>query len=204
MVMVVETRTGMDSELIALLEQEAKAERERILGEARETARRIVDQARAASAEEIGALQRRASAEVEVGRVRARATSSLRAASILLQAKDETVAAVFAAAERELERAAAEENRYEMILRGLLAEATRGASGRVVVECAEEDLPMVQAAARSMGLNAEFRESADVRLGVRVRSADGRFVVENTLRSRLERAKTVLVAQVAAILWGQS
>jgi V/A-type H+-transporting ATPase subunit E len=204
MVMAAEVRTGMDSELIALLEQEAKAERERILGEAREAARRIVDQARAASAEEIVVLQRRASAEVEVARVRARATSNLRAAAVLLQAKDEMVAAVFTAAERALERAAAEGNRYEAILRGLLAEATRGTSGYLVIECAEEDLAVVQAAARSLGLNPEFRASADVRLGVRVHSAQGRFVVENTLRSRLERAKTALIAQVAAILWGES
>lgn len=204
MVMAAEARTGMDSELIALLEQEAKAERERILGEAGEAARRILDQARATSAEEIEAYQRRASAEIEVSRVRARASSNLRAASVLLQAKDETIAAVFAAAERDLDRAASDRERYERILRGLLAEAVEGFGGGVTVECAEEDLTIVQAAAAALGMNAEVRVSGGVRRGVRVRSADGRFVVENTLQSRLERAKTVLITGVAAILWGES
>jgi vacuolar-type H+-ATPase subunit E/Vma4 len=36
---------------------------------------------------------------------------------------------------------------------------------------------------------------------VRVLSEDGRFVVENTLASRLERARQMLLGEVADILW---
>ncbi|GBD28000.1 hypothetical protein HRbin31_00011 [bacterium HR31] len=36
---------------------------------------------------------------------------------------------------------------------------------------------------------------------MRVSSEDGRFVVENTLLSRLRRAQQLLLADVAAILW---
>jgi V/A-type H+-transporting ATPase subunit E len=191
----------MDSQLIALLEQEATAERERILSEARQRARKIVDDAQAAADEQIESYRRRADAEVETARVRARGTSNLRAASVLLQAKDDTVAAVFASAERELDRTASERDRYERILRGLLAEAAEGFGDQVVVECAEAELGITQAAARSLGVNAEVLASRDVRRGVRVRSADGRFVVENTLRSRLERAQAVMIAQIADVLW---
>ncbi|MDR5683438.1 MAG: V-type ATP synthase subunit E [Armatimonadota bacterium] len=191
----------MDSELIALLEQEANAERERILTEARRRAQKIVEDAQAAADEQIASQRRRVDAEVEAARVRARGTSNLRAASVLLQAKDETIASVFAAAERELDRIASDRQTYERILGRLLAEAAEGVGGPVV-ECAEEDVAAVQETARQLGLDAEVRPSRDLRRGVRVRSVDGRFVVENTLRSRLERAKAVLVAQVAELLWG--
>ncbi|MGQ0571983.1 MAG: V-type ATP synthase subunit E family protein [Armatimonadota bacterium] len=37
--------------------------------------------------------------------------------------------------------------------------------------------------------------------GVRVASPNGRFVVTNTLTSRLERARPALAAEVAKALW---
>jgi vacuolar-type H+-ATPase subunit E/Vma4 len=191
----------MDSELIAFLDQEADAERERVLGEARERARNIVAEAKTAADGQIEAHESRIEAEVEVARVRARGRGNLRVASIMLQAKGEMIAAIFAAAEREVDRAASDRERYEQILRVLLAEAVQGFDGRVIVECSEEDLTIVQAAAGALGINAEVRASGDVHRGVRVRSADGRFVVENTLRSRLDRARAVLIAEIAEILW---
>jgi len=33
-------------------------------------------------------------------------------------------------------------------------------------------------------------------------SDDSRFIVENTLASRLERVKTLLAPEIAALLWG--
>jgi vacuolar-type H+-ATPase subunit E/Vma4 len=47
------------------------------------------------------------------------------------------------------------------------------------------------------------REAADVADGVRVAAADGRVVVENTLGSRLARARREMVSRVAETLWGR-
>jgi vacuolar-type H+-ATPase subunit E/Vma4 len=38
--------------------------------------------------------------------------------------------------------------------------------------------------------------------GVRLTSEDRRIIIENTVASRLSRARTALVSRVAEILWG--
>ncbi len=192
----------MASELIDLLEREAEAERERVLSEARERAARIVREAEAEAKEKLEQYRRKVAAELEAARVRAQSVAKVRASSLLLEAKDELMAQVFQRAEEELERIANDPARYAPVLRGLLREATSGVHGPVVVECPERDMAAVEVAVRELGLSAEVRPSPDVRDGIRVRSRDGRFTVENTLRSRLQRAQQVLVSEVADVLWG--
>ncbi|MDR7415036.1 MAG: V-type ATP synthase subunit E family protein [Armatimonadota bacterium] len=192
----------MASELIHLLEREAQAERERLLEEARQRARTLLQQAETEAENLLEAHRRRMEAEVEAARIRAQGVAQLRATSLVLAAKDEQIAEVFRRARQELERLSRDPSRYEPILRALLQEAVSGFSGQVVVECAERDLPLVQATVQALGVAAEVQPNPEVWGGVRVRSADGRFVVENTLLSRLERARQVLLSEVAEILWG--
>ncbi|MCS7173140.1 MAG: V-type proton ATPase subunit E [Armatimonadetes bacterium] len=192
----------MSSELISLLEREAQAERERLLEEARQRARDLLQQAEAEAANLLEAHRRRVDAELEAARTRARGVAQLQATSLVLAAKDEQIEEVFRRARQELERLSQDPARYEPVLRGLLQEAVAGFRDRVVVECAERDLPLVQAAVQTLGLEAEVRPSPELWGGVRVRSTDGRFVVENTLLSRLERARQLLLSEVADILWG--
>ncbi len=192
----------MASELIHLLEREAQAERERLLEEARKRAQEILQRAEAEAAELVETHRRIVEAEVEAARVRAQGTARLRAASLVLAAKDEQLHAVFEQAREELVRLTRDPSRYEAVLQALLREAVAAFQGPVVVECAEQDLPTVQAALQALGRDAEVRPNPEVWGGVRVQSPDGRFVVENTLSSRLERGKQVLLAEVADILWG--
>lgn len=192
----------MASELIDLLEREAEAERERVLSEARERAARIVQEAQAEAEAKLEEHRRRVAGEVEAARVRAQGLANLQGTSLLLETKDQLVAEVFRRAEEELDRLTDDPVRYPSVLRELLREAASGFHSRVVVECPERDVAPVEAAARELGLPAEVRPSPDMRGGVRVRSEDGRFTVENTLRSRLERARQVLLSEVADVLWG--
>jgi vacuolar-type H+-ATPase subunit E/Vma4 len=71
------------------------------------------------------------------------------------------------------------------------------------VETARGDAQTVREACRELGLDAEVREAADVADGVRVGAADGRVVVENTLGSRLARARREMVSRVAETLWSR-
>ncbi len=193
----------MASELIDLLEREAEAERQRILAEARQRAEELRRQAEADAHALLEAQRRRVAAEVEAARVRARGVAHLRASSAVLEAKDQVLEEVFRRAAEELDRVARDPARYGALLRGLLREAVAGFQGPVVVECAEQDLHAVEAAARELGVPvAQVRPDSALRAGVRVRSEDGRFVVENTLLSRLQRARQALLAEVAEVLWG--
>ncbi len=231
----------MASELSQLLEQEARVEQEQVRTEARAKADEILAAARREADEILAVATRRAEDEQVQARARATSTASLRAAALVLVAKDGAIRAVFEQAEAELRSAAADAGRRGVILRSLLREATRGlapsrsgaraygaasthvnqdvpplrgqadgggaptghrqAGGRAVVEAAPGDAQAVREACRELGLDAEVRETSEVAGGIRLVSPDGRSIVENTVPSRLARARREMVSRVAEILW---
>ena len=194
----------MGTQLMQLLEQEARVEKEQAQTEAQAKAEEILAAASREAGEIEAEARRRVEAEQVQVRARATSTASLRAAALVLAAKDEVIRKVFEQAEAELRAAAANPQRRAAVLRGLLREASQElAGGRVTVEAAGGDLQAVRDACRELGLDAEVREARDVADGVRVASHDGRVVVENTLGSRLARARREMVSRVAETLWSR-
>lgn len=195
----------MGTQLIQLLEQEARAEKDQALQEAQAKAEEILAAAAREAGESEAAARQRVEVEQAQAQARATSTASLRAAALVLAAKDEAIRKVFEQAEAGLRAAAANPQRRAAVLKSLLREATRdlATGGRVTVEASRGDVQAVQDAARELGLDAEVRDAADVADGVRVAAADGRVVVENTLGSRLARARREMVSRVAETLWGR-
>ena len=193
----------MSSELVAILEKESAAEAERVLAEARAKAEQIATEARRAAQEQLEAARARVDSERKAALARASSAAQVRASALVLQAKDRAISEVFSRAEAELARLQQDKTRYAGVLRALIREASAGLSGRIVVEVHPDDRDLARQAVRELGLDAEAATADDVRGGARVVTADRRFVVENTLASRIERVKPVLTSEVAALLWGQ-
>lgn len=193
----------MGSELIHLLEQEARTEVDRVLAEARARAEEIVAAARREADEIRAAARRRAEDHRLQARTRATSTARLRAAALVLAAKDEAIRQVFDGVEDAVRAAMRDPARRRAVLHSFLREAvaTLG-EGRFAVEVAPEDVASAREAVRDLGVEAEVRGTPQVQDGVRLVSADGRSVVENTVSSRLARARRELVSEVAAVLWG--
>lgn len=191
----------MSSELITLLEREAAAEREKILTEARAQAEAVVADARRQAEQLLAVHKERLEAEARAARVRAESTGHLRASSQVLQAKEEEIAQVFARAETELARIPSDGQRYPAILRAFVDEALGGLDSAGVVIVNPADQATVQALLKDRGSAITVRGDPAVVGGVKVASLDGRFVVTNTLASRLERARPLIAADVARVLW---
>jgi len=192
----------MSSELVAILERESAAEVARILEEGRARAEQITADARRAAQEQLAAARARVEHERRAAMARAGSAAQVRAAALVLQAKDRALAEVFTQAEEELRRVAQDRTRYPAVLRALIREAAAGLSGHIVVEVHPDDRDLARQAVRDLGLDAEVTPSADVSGGARVATADRRFTVENTLASRIERVRPLLASEVAALLWG--
>ncbi len=192
----------MESELVAILQREADAERERLLNEAKAQVDQIVAEAQQEAETHLASRRQQLDAERQSARMRAESAAQVRAAALVLQAKDEALADVFAKAEAELARVAQDRSRYASLLRGLIREAAAELEGRLVVEVHPSDLDLARAALRELKLDAEVKPAEDVRGGARLSTENGRFVVENTLASRIERVKSVVAPEVAALLWG--
>jgi len=189
------------SELIALLEREAAAEREQILNDAKAQADRILAEARREAEAHLAATRERLAAEEKAALVKAHSTAALRASAMVLQAKEEEIARVFAGAEAELAGFNRDQTRYPQALLAFIEEGLKGLPEHAVVTVHPEDLALVHDLVRLRGWQVTIRADPGVRGGAQIASPDGRFVVTNTLASRLERARPALAAEVAKILW---
>ncbi|HKV43874.1 MAG TPA: V-type ATP synthase subunit E [bacterium] len=193
----------MGSELIQLLEQEARAEKDKVLEEARRRAAEILAAARKDAEEVLSSSRKGLEDERVQARTRAASAGSLRAGALLLEAKDQAIQEVFARAAEELERASRDPARRRAILQRLLAEAVQGIeTPGATLEVPPGDADAAREACRTLHLSVEVRESPDVRGGVRLTTKDRRIAVENTVASRLNRTRSILISRVAETLWG--
>ena len=191
----------MSSDLITLLEREATAERDQVLAAARAQAETIRADARRQADELLVAQRVRLEAEGKAALVKAQSTAHLKASSLVLQAKEEQIAQVFARAEAELARFSGNGQAYPAALRTFIEEGLQSLGGRAVVTVNPADQPIAQAVAGKRGGDVTVRTDAAVQGGARLASPDGRLVVTNTLTSRLNRARPMLAAEVARMLW---
>ena len=193
----------MSSELIQLLEQEARVEKDKVLSEARARAEEILAAARREAEEIVATAGQKSEAERAQSRTRAASAASLRAAALSLEAKDQAIQEVFERAGSELGRVSADPARRQAMLRNLLTEAMRGLdTDGATVEVPVGDGAAAREACRTLAPTAEVRETPDVSGGVRVTTRDRRVAVENTIGSRLRRTRAALVSRVAETLWG--
>ncbi len=193
----------MSSELIQLLEQEARVEKDKVLCDARAGAEETQAAARREAEEIVASARQKSEAERAQSRTRAASAASLRAAALLLEAKDRAIREVFERAESALARVSADPARRQAMLRNLLTEALQGLeTAGATVEVPSGDGAAAREACRALAPTAEVRETSDVSGGVRVTTRDRRVVVENTIGSRLRRTRAALVSRIAATLWG--
>jgi vacuolar-type H+-ATPase subunit E/Vma4 len=188
-------------ELVALLEREAAGEREQILTDARAQADAILADARAEAEGILSAARGRLEAEGRASLVKAQSTAQLRASALILQAKEEEITRVFARAQEDLAALARDTQRYPAVLQAFIEEGLTGISGHAVVTVNPADQAVAETLVRTHGWDATVRSDPAVRGGGQISSPDSRFVVTNTLASRLERARPALAADVAKILW---
>jgi len=194
----------MGSELIQLLEQEARVEKDKVLDDTRRRAEEILAAARKDAEEILTSTRRRLENERTQARTRAASAASLRAAALLLEAKDKAIQQVFERATAELRRASEDPSRRRALLRRLIEEAVQGiATQGATLEVPPGDAETATDVCRTLRLPLEIRESPDVSGGVRVTTEDRRIAVENTIASRLARTRSTLVSRVAEMLWGR-
>jgi len=192
----------MSSELVAMLQKESAAEIARVLAEAKERTEQIEAEARAAAQAYLEGQRKRLEAERKAALAKVQSGAQVQAAALVLRAKDEAINEVFRRAEEALLRVQQDRTRYAGVLKGLIKEAAADLSGRIVIEVHPEDRETAAQAVRELGLDAEVRGADDVRGGARVATPDRRFVVENTLVSRIARVRPFLTSEVAQLLWG--
>lgn len=187
-------------DILGTLEEQASAEIEAILADARARARAIEDAARGEAARATAARIARAEeaargdATADLGHARMRERSAA--------AADEG-AAVARAFELAGERLKAQrgELAYPEVFAALAAEALAGTGRACELRVAPEDVTLAERAAREAeGARVSIAPTLATSGGVVVACADGRILRLNTFESRLEKLRRVAVNDVAEVL----
>lgn len=190
--------------LTALLDQEASAEIDAILSEAKQRASEIVAEAREKADAHLAQRARAAQLQHEASLVRARSAAQLEASSMKLRTQYEAVERVFAEAERRVSALTGDAKRYPEVFNRLLAEAIEAlGSGQVaLVVVNPDDRRLVDAFVKEHGLDLEVRPDPSISGGVRVKARGANVSVENSLPDRLARARQSVAGEVAQLLSG--
>jgi|GEM_PF-1450911 V/A-type H+-transporting ATPase subunit E len=190
----------MDSELLKVIEQEAHAERQRILDEAEMEAKKILAQAQAQASELKAKQQVLLETEGKMALTKAKSTANLEASARILSAKDRIVEEVFQKATEQVQ--SMDKAKRQKLIKSLLTEACAQFEPGMVITVSKEDLSLVQQLMKELKLDAKVEAGAGVSSGVIVSNPQGTSVVLNRVSDRMARARPALVSEISKTLWG--
>jgi vacuolar-type H+-ATPase subunit E/Vma4 len=187
------------SDILSALDDQAQADCEATLVEAREHAKLIVEEAERQArqihdtfvhqVERVATMN--ASKKVNAARLQAKMTVS--------SVKGEGLTAVFDDAKAQL--ASVRQSGYDALFAALAAEALSGVSGTVTIRVKSDDVALAQKAAAAAGLTADVTSDLDTAGGLVVETGGGKIIRRNTLEDRLDRARQFVRADVATVLF---
>jgi V/A-type H+-transporting ATPase subunit E len=191
--------------LAALLDQEAGAEIDAILAEARSRVSELVAAAKEREEARLAQARRTLATQHEAAMVRAESAAQLEATAVKLRAQHQVVEAVFSQAAKELDALIGDAKRYQPVLLKLLNEAIDALGGEAVkiasVTVNPDDQGLITAVAKKLNLAAEIKTDPELRGGVKVTAADANVSITNSLPVRLAAVREELTTDLSRLLF---
>jgi len=186
-------------DILRALDDQAQADCDETIGEAREHAKLIVEEAERQATQIHETFVRQvervatsdASKKVNAARLDAKMTVS--------SVKGDGVTSVFEAARTEL--SSARNSGYDVLFGALAAEALSGVSGPVMIHVVPEDTALAERAAATAGITADVVGDLKSAGGLVVDTGGGKIIRRNTLEDRLDRVSQFVQADVARVLF---
>lgn len=187
-------------DILNALEEQAQADVDAILREAKEHAELIGSQAQA----EATAIHDNFARQVE-RTAKAKASKIVNAARLeakmtVSSAKGDGLETVFEVATQNLAKKRSQQEYADLFAR-LADQAFEGLEGDVTIHVDPADASLAQAAAAKAGLSAEIQTDLMSAGGLVVEAVGGRIVRRNTFEDRLERARQFVQTDVAKALF---
>ncbi len=195
----------MDRERVRqLVIKNAREEVENILKEARDEAKKILDHAKS----ELEKIKNQEEARFRYWEQLERSREIGRARQIekdnLLKAKHRVINEVVQKFEEEYSKISQDPESYREILKSLLLEAYNEVKGGdIVVYTSKKDRSLVEKILQETGIPAKLETREANFDGVILEDKNRGFLVYNTIKDRLERAREILLEEFSKILLGE-
>ncbi len=184
--------------------ENAREEAENILKEARVEAQKILDQAK----QELERIKNQEESRFRYWEQLERSREIGRARQIekdnLLKAKHRVINEVVEKFVEEYSKISQDPIRYREILKSLLLEAYNEVKGGdIVVYTSKKDRSVIEDILKETGISAKLDTREDDFDGVILEDKNRGFLVYNTIKDRLERAREILLEEFSKILLGE-
>jgi vacuolar-type H+-ATPase subunit E/Vma4 len=186
-------------DILKTLDEQADAESEAVLSEAREHAKLIVEEGEREAQQIHAGFARQVERVATAEAAKVVNASRLEAKMIVSSVKGDSVASVFDEAGAKLP--SVRDSGYDALFAALAAEAFGGVDGPVIVRVRPADEPLARSAAEKAGLPATIEATLETEGGLVVEASDGRVIRRNTLEDRLDRSRQLIQAEVAKVLF---
>jgi len=186
-------------DILITLDEQAQADCDAVIAEAREHAKLILDDAQRTADTIHENFARQVERVAKASASKLVNAARLEAKMEVSSAKGDGVSSVFDAARGKLPTLRAAE--YDRLFDQLAAEALSGVGGDIVVHVAEADIDRAQRAVAASGIVATVVGDLDTAGGIVVEAFGGRVIRRNTLEDRLDRVQQIVQADVAKVLF---
>ena len=190
----------MNSELLKVIEQEAEAERQRIVESGQKEVREILEKAQTEALQLEQKFEADSLAQEKTEIAKADSTANLQAMAILLATKSRIIEQIFEEAYDKIQKIPAD--KYKKALKIMIQEAAGELSGDLVIKSSPDDQKTVQEITKALKLKAEVKADPLMKEGVVVSDQTESSSILNRFSDRLKRARPALVARISEILWG--
>jgi vacuolar-type H+-ATPase subunit E/Vma4 len=187
-------------DILRTLDEQAQADCDAVLSEAREHASLIVEEGTREAQQIHDGFSRQAERVASIDAAKRVNAARLESKMMVSSTKGDAVVDVFNTAQSKLSEVRAGAD-YEALFSALAAEALAGLDGAVTVRVAAQDAALASRAVEASGLSATIDPTLDTAGGIVVEAHDGRIVRRNTLEDRLERTRIIIPSDVAKVLF---
>lgn len=191
----------MNSELLRVVEQEAEAERLRILQEAEAQAKAIVSQAEDRAAALRQDCRRRIEAEEAEALAKAKSAADLEASAMVLTAKSRALDRIFDQALAAMKELPASQRKQ--VLAALIRESSRQLGPGLTLRVSPKEVGLASEIVTELKLPAEVVADDAVEGGVIASQNAGAVMICNRFSDRLSQARPGLLSEVSSLLWGK-
>jgi vacuolar-type H+-ATPase subunit E/Vma4 len=187
-------------DILKALDEQAQADCDAVLDEAREHARLIVEEGEREATGIRDGFQRQAERAATIDADKKVNAARLEAKMIVSSVKGDAVVDVFDSAGKKLADVR-NAGSYDALFAALAAEALAGLDGAVTIRVAASDADRASKAAAVAGLSATVDATLATAGGLVVEAHNGRIIRRDTLEDRLDRTRQRMQADVAKVLF---
>lgn len=186
--------------MLAGLEQEAEAEKKKILDETSRQLETLLEESELKAKKMREELLTKAKTTMDFEEAKAIGVASAQASKILLEARSKELERCFSEAREKIYNLVKDPD-YPQLLFEMIQESLVGITGKVTVEVSPQDVKPAQEILKRLKREVEVKANPRVRGGVVIHSQDSRLSVDNSFDSRLSKVMATLTTEIAQKLW---